>query len=341
MTRRKVSGWMGRLFTRRPLVSVILPSFNHAPFVAEAVGSVLGQSLRELELIVMDDASTDATPDIVASMQDPRLRLLRLEANRAVHPRNLALSLAQGRYVAFQNSDDVWHPDKIEKQVEAMEAGDAPSVCFTETALIGADSRPLTGSWADSIFQSAERPAEEWLRRFFDLGNCLAITSAMVRRADLLALGGFRASLIQLGDFDLWIRMAAIGHFRTLPETLTGYRILETNLSAPSTASAQRSQIELAQVLERYIASPILERLPDIFPDIPADTAPGARKIALALRAIASHGSGPALFADRTIASVLDSAQERAEAVAYHGTGFLHDFIARRGRSEFRIHPHA
>ena len=93
-----------------PLVSVILPSFNHAAFVGEAVQSVLDQTFRDLELIVVDDASSDETADVVASIHDPRLTLIRLSENRAVHARNLALSQARGQYVAFQNSDDIWVP---------------------------------------------------------------------------------------------------------------------------------------------------------------------------------------------------------------------------------------
>ena len=341
LRRKGPAAWMRKKLQRQPLVSVILPSFNHASYVAEAVASVLDQSMADLELIVVDDASTDDTPDIVAGFDDPRLRLLRMESNRAVHPRNLALSMARGRYVAFQNSDDVWLPGKLERQVEAMAAKNAPSVCFTQTALIGADGRPSAGSWAEDIFDFTERSSIEWLRHFFEIGNCLSIASAMLRRQDLVELGGFRASLVQVGDFDLWIRMAARGAFLTLPETLTLYRIHGANLSAPSPTAGPRALLELSQLFERYTASPILERLPEIFPDIPSEAGAGARKVCLALHALTKERGAVALFADRVIAAVLDDAQERADAVAHHGTAFIHDFIARRGRSEFRTLPHA
>jgi glycosyltransferase involved in cell wall biosynthesis len=328
---------MTKIFRRSPLVTVILPSFNHAPYVAAAVSSVLNQSLHELELIVVDDASTDETPDIVASFKDPRLKLLRLETNRAVHPRNLALSLAQGRYIAFQNSDDIWRPEKLAKQVAMMESADAPSICFTHTGLVGPDSLPATGTWLDGIFDFTDRPPAEWLRRFFDQGNCLSITSAMVRRKDLVALGGFRGSLIQLGDFDLWIRLAARGPFRCVPEELTLYRVTDGNLSGPAQGAQLRVEMELSQVLESYMASPILERLHEVFPDIPAEAPTGARKLSLARRANLRPGSAYPLFADRVIASILENPQERAEAVEHHGASFINEFIARRARSEFRI----
>jgi hypothetical protein len=90
-----------RFFSRKPLVSVILPSFNHATFVGEAVRSVLDQTFRDLELIVVDDGSSEGTADVVASVRDP-VCAHPFVRERAVHPHNLALSLARGRYVAFR-----------------------------------------------------------------------------------------------------------------------------------------------------------------------------------------------------------------------------------------------
>lgn len=221
-----------------------------------------------------------------------------------------------------------------------MEGRDRPSACFTRTDLVDAEGRPFVGDFAKNLLSHEEQPATGWLRRFFDIGNCLIISSAMVRRADLVSLGGFRASLVQLGDFDLWVRMAALGAFRILPEPLTLWRIVTTNLSYPSPVSQHRTQIELAQVLERYTAPPLLGMLDRIFPEIPGHASPGARRVALALRA-GERSGGFALFADRAIAAVLDDATARAEAVAHHGADFIADFLARRGRSEFRLHPDA
>ena len=96
----------------------------------------------------------------------------------------------------------------------------------------GACPRAVRGQMA--IFTTANRTAVSWLQHFFDVGNCLPLPSAIARRSDLIQLGAFRASLVQLGDFDLWIRLAALGEFFVLPEQLTKIRIIEgTNL--PST----------------------------------------------------------------------------------------------------------
>jgi glycosyltransferase involved in cell wall biosynthesis len=328
-----------RFFLRKPLVSVILPSFNHVDYISEAVQSVLDQTFRDLELIVVDDGSVDGTADVVASIRDPRLTLIRLSENRTLHPRNLALGRAKGKYVAFQNSDDIWVPGKLAAQLEVMESVNRYVACFTGVELINESGLPASGTWAEGIFTTLNREPREWLQHFFDLGNCLPLPSALARRFDLIESGAFRASLVQLGDFDLWIRLAALGRFFILHEQLTKVRIIKgINLSRPSPGGQRRSQIELATVLGRYIEAPILEQLNSIFPDLSKTLNPGARKVAVALRAWSQGGAAYALFADRTVAGVMESARERAEAVAVHGPKFIHIFLENRCKSEFIRH---
>lgn len=316
-----------------PAVSVIMASYNHESFVAKAVSTVLEQTFVDLELIVVDDGSSDATPDVVASIKDPRVTLIRMPVNRAVHPRNLGLTHARGRYVAIQNSDDEWLPEKLALQVSAMEADRNVSACFTAVTIIDEAGIPTTGTWADQLFITEELSQTGWLRRFFDIGNCVALPSAMVRRAQLNALGGFRASLIQLGDFDLWIRLAALGRLRWLPEAVTRLRIVDNaNLSAPSPIATRRSQLEHAIVWERYLEPPLLDIFGQVFGDVSEAKSAGARKVALAQRALDRYHSVGVRFADRAISTVLDNPEERAEAVAEHGTDFIQEFFARRGQ---------
>jgi glycosyltransferase involved in cell wall biosynthesis len=328
-----------KFFSRKPLVSVILPSFNHAEYIGEAVRSVLDQTFHDLELIVVDDGSKDGTADIIASIHDSRLTLIRLSENRVAHPRNLALHHAKGKYVAFQNSDDIWLPGKLASQLEAMGSANRYVVCFTAAEVVNESGLPTNDTWAEGIFTTINRGASEWLQHFFDVGNCLPLPSALVRRSDLVDSGAFRASLVQLGDFDLWIRLAARGRFLILPEQLTKIRIIEgTNLSRPSLAGLRRCKIELATVLERYIESPILEQLNTIFPELPRTIGPGAKKVALALRAWNRRNVAYALFADRAVAEVMESASERAQAVAAHGPEFIRIFFENRCNSEFIQH---
>jgi hypothetical protein len=255
-----------------------------------------------------------------------------------VHPRNLALGQARGRYVAFQNSDDTWVPGKLAAQLEVMEADRRCAACFTGVEIIDENGQSASSTWANGLFTTVDRSALHWLRHFFDVGNCLPLPSAMARRSELIKVGAFRASLVQLADFDLWIRLAALGEFHIVPEKLTNVRIIEgVNVSAPSVRTSRRSMIELATVLERYTQSPVLEHFDGVFPELPKASASGAKKVALALR-VWELGGPYSLFADRTIARVLEDPHERADAIAAHGVEFVHTFFARRGESEFIRH---
>ena len=315
-----------------PAVSVIMASYNHESFVAKAVSTVLEQTFGNLELIAVDDGSSDATPDVVASIKDARVKLIRLPVNRAVHPRNLALTHARGRYVAFQNSDDEWLPEKLALQVAVMDGEPNASACFTAVTIIDGAGQPATGTWADRLFITEELSQTGWLRRFFDVGNCVALPSAMVRRAQLATLGGFRASLIQVGDFDVWVRLAAYGRLRWLPAAVTRLRILDdTNLSAPNPIATRRSQLEHAIVCERYLEPSLLDMFDSVFGDVSGAKSAGARKVALAQRALDRHSNVGVMFAERAIASVLENPQERADAVAEHGADFIKEFFVRRG----------
>lgn len=106
-----------------PTVSVVIPAYNREATLGRAMDSVLAQTLADLELIVVDDASTDGTARVAAGYADPRVRLLRHDANRrAAAARNTGIRAARGRYVAFLDSDDAWFPDKLAVQVADLEA---------------------------------------------------------------------------------------------------------------------------------------------------------------------------------------------------------------------------
>ncbi len=323
----------------RPLVSVVLAACNHEPFIAEAVQSVLAQSFEDLELIVFDDASTDRTPDIVEAIKDDRLQLIRSPANRLQHGRNVALARCSGKYVAFQNSDDVWRKDKLFKQVSLLEARPELAACFSAVEIIGPDTRPAPGTFFEGMFSTENLAPEQWLQRFFELGNCLCITSAVVR-ADLLSgLGGFCESLVQLGDLDLWVRLAALGEFLVLDEQLTAMRFTSgQNLSRLEPPVLRRIMREYVRVLLRYAEAPLVDQLARVFPWIVAqDMTRLERTVALALDS-ALRSPMHALFAERVLEQALDNPADRTLVCARFGTRIVHDFLHLRTRIETVLH---
>lgn len=322
-----------KVLGRTPLVSVIMASYNHAPFVASAVETVLEQGIAGLEMIVVDDGSTDGTPEQVERIGDSRVRLVRLNDNRRSSPRNVALGLAKGRYVAFQNSDDEWCRGKLRAQLEFMEENPGFSACFTGVGIIDERGDTLAGSWAGGLFSTENRTRNRWLRQFFDHGNCLCISSVLVRRKQVEAVGRFRASLVQVADLDLWVRLAAQGEFHVDERPLTRFRVVgEKNASAPTEARMRRYVIEFADVLGRYARQPVLGLLGDVFGDVMPDNA-GGGSIPLAALARYAWTLGPShhLFADRALIDMLDDPAEREEVTGVFGAQLVHDFIRKRG----------
>lgn len=108
----------------KELVSIVMPAFNNEAFIGDSLRSVMAQTYRNWELLVVDDASTDRTAEIVESFRDPRIRLFRNGRNvGAALSRNRALREARGKWVAFLDSDDLWHPEKLARQIAFMESG--------------------------------------------------------------------------------------------------------------------------------------------------------------------------------------------------------------------------
>ena len=125
------------------LVSIIMPSYNTAPYIRETIQSVLDQTYQNWELIIVDDCSTDNTDEVVASIQDDRIRYLKNEKNSgAAVSRNRALREAKGRWIAFLDSDDLWMPEKLEKQISFMK-DHGYTLSYTEYEKIDEESKPL------------------------------------------------------------------------------------------------------------------------------------------------------------------------------------------------------
>jgi GT2 family glycosyltransferase len=208
-------------------VTVLLAVHNGGAYLREAVASVLGQTYRDFELLVVDDASTDGSPELVESFGDPRVRVLRLERNVGQVPAlNLGLREARGEIVVRQDADDVFRPRLIEVLLGALER--EPQV-------------GLVGSWTDLIdtrgnalgrIEGAIRDRPEyvyWTLRQYVL---IAHSGAAYRRDPVLELGGYDETMGPAEDKDLWRRLLLAGwDARIVPEALLAYRVHGEQLS--------------------------------------------------------------------------------------------------------------
>lgn len=241
----------------KPVISVIMATYNHAPFVGEAVSSVLEQTFANFEFLILDDGSTDSTPDRVRAFSDPRIRFTAWPRNRgACAAINTLLDACRGEYICLLNSDDRFLPNKLERQMLFLRSHPELSFCFTWAELIDDFGRPYVDDrhFYYGLFDQLPRTRQAWLRRFFWEGNCLCHPTIMARRKDYTLR--FDERLCKLPDLHMWVRLARRYELGMLPERLTQFRILpgERNASGKKADTLALIQLELPLILEEYLS---------------------------------------------------------------------------------------
>lgn len=214
-----------------PTVSVIMPVYNTAQYVGEAIRSVLDQTFRDLELIVVDDGSVDGSETVVRSFDDPRIRFERQSPNRGVsRTLNRALELARGTYIARHDSDDVSLPDRLRKQVTVLDADPAIGILGTYASTMTAAGDPFGAIEHHPITDAPIRFAQ-----FFD--SAFVSSTVVFRRALLDRTGGFDEVPERpvWDDYDMWSRLLRHTKAANIPEHLLRYRLLSTGLTGTTT----------------------------------------------------------------------------------------------------------
>lgn len=212
-----------------PLVSVIVGVYNKERFVGECLRSVLAQTYTNFELLVVDDAATDGSAERVQALGDPRIRLVRRSHNSGLPavPRNQAMRLAQGEYLAFLDSDDVWMSQKLARQVDFMQAHPDLLLSHTRCLVIDEQGRKLYERHA-----GVRLPEGDCLLPLLE--HCwISISSVMVRKAlvDRIGLFNERPALRAREDYDWLRRAAAETRVGLVDECLTAYRTAVDSLS--------------------------------------------------------------------------------------------------------------
>lgn len=228
-----------------PLVSVIVPSFNHARYLRECVDSVLAQDHPAVELIVVDDGSTDGSLDILKSYGD-RLYLLQQQGGRQARARNLALAVACGQLVAFLDSDDRWRAGRLAAAVAAFRAQPQAALVWADHAFIDDQGRPLGE-------QRWVAPGGDF-RRVLIAGNPICNATVTVRRDVLDRIGGFNEAAPRVCDGAAWTQIAARGHrFVHLPQVLLDYRLHGGNDSARFAPMTHDRDTALLAAAQAYV----------------------------------------------------------------------------------------
>lgn len=243
--------------TREPTVSVRFTSYNHGNFIAQSLLSVLGQTFQDFIVEITDDCSTDNSVEIIKSFADPRIHLVVPDHNRGVAATATeSLRRCIGKYTACMCSDDVWNPEKLQKQVSFLESHPEFDAVLTGVEIIDDDGKVIEDAVFSHLFSTTIRSKEEWLRHFFFEGNSLCMPSAMFRTDVYKALNGQNPTLSGLSDFDLWVRFSMEHEFYILPEKLTHFRLHEGNAneSGQNLESLRRVRLE-DQFIRRHFAN--------------------------------------------------------------------------------------
>ncbi len=199
-----------------PAVSVIIPTYNRAELVTRAIGSVLGQTFQDFEVLVVDDGSTDATEAVVGEVGDPRVRYLRQPHNQGVSAaRNRGMREARGPFIAFLDSDDEWFPEKLERQVECLRAAPA------DVGLVYTGVRSETGDGSAWSFRPEHRG--DVYPGILEANPIHSGSSVMIRRNVIRVAGFFDEEIPAIEDFEYWIRIARFHRFEVIPEPLVRY----------------------------------------------------------------------------------------------------------------------
>lgn len=200
-----------------PAVSVLMGVWNGAPQVREAVESILSQTMADLELIVVDDDSSDATPAILASFRDPRLQVIRRSRGGLTSALNAALRLSRAPLVARLDADDLALPERLERQLAFLSA-------HPDVGLLGTAAREVDASGGEVAIV---RPptGDAGIRRALIRRNPFVHSSVVMRRAAMEQAGGYDEAFPVAQDYDLWMRMSRVTRMANLPEHLVVRRL--------------------------------------------------------------------------------------------------------------------
>ena len=258
-----------------PKVTVVLTSYNHEKYIAQAIQSVLSQTFTDFELFIVDDGSSDNSQEIIKTFTDSRIKTFLFSENRG--PRETiqdVLKFVRGKYVAVHHSDDVWKADKLEKQIDFLEKNSEYAACFTLVEIIDETGKTYELSEQDnyySVFNQENRSREQWLHDLFFSGNCFCHPSVVLKYEKISyqeLYGVF--GLWQLPDYSAWIRLLFKHNLYILQERLTQFRLRrkkQENTSAERPDTVIRSEMELYRVLQEYRRLQDADEFLKIFPE--------------------------------------------------------------------------
>jgi len=233
-----------------PKVTVFIPTYNYGHFLGEAIQSVLDQTFQDWELIVVDDGSTDNTREVVAAFRDPRIHYVYQQNQGNPAARNNALRLARGEYVACLDADDMWFPEKLEKQVAQLDSlPPTVGLVYSDVYLFNNDDGAIIGR-----FLGGRRPPRG---KVFDAlldtdGWFISDTGSLIRREVFDRVGLYDERLLTHEDWEMWVRIASAYEVEALDEPLARCRRHGNNLGGRVEEMYQCGLAARRKIMESY-----------------------------------------------------------------------------------------
>jgi glycosyltransferase involved in cell wall biosynthesis len=246
-----------KFFKKSPKISVVLPSYNHGKFIAKAIESVLDQSFGDIELIIIDDLSNDESWEVIKKFNDKRIISIQNDRHSyaSMGVNEAIANIATGKYIAIHNSDDIWKQDKLAIQYNFLQNNLNIGAVFTDVNFIDGDELPLEISMLKKApnFSNINRNRHEWILYLIKNGNTFCHPSALIRKSCFKKVGLYKNNLLQLPDFDMWMRILMHFDIHVINQKLVNYRILKdmTNTSSPM----QRNDIRVANEFYNVFAN--------------------------------------------------------------------------------------
>jgi len=211
-----------------PRVSILLTCYNHRSYLAEALDSIRKQTFRDVEIIALDDGSTDGSREFLSAQTDLDQVIFNQQNLGTYATLNVGLRHAKGELIAIFNDDDLWHPEKLEKQVALLEQHPQVGLVHTDGSFIDGQGRVFEGAPLGFTFPKTE--TGDVVLALLDANKIIA-SAALVRRSCFDQLGGFNEGYFGSGDWEMWHRIAEKYEVGFVPEKLTFYRVHGANAS--------------------------------------------------------------------------------------------------------------
>jgi glycosyltransferase involved in cell wall biosynthesis len=233
---------------KEPAVSVILPTFNRANVLPRAMHSVLQQTFQDLELIIVDDGSSDNTREVVENIKDPRVKYLKHDKNAGLPAaRNTGLKEARGKFMAFQDDDDQWLDKRLQVQVPLLEGTDL------DTGVVYCDSIKMEHGKRSYLYSPSRSDKSGDLYHRFLMGNFVTVIAALVKKECFQKVGMFDERLPYFEDWDIWLRISKYYKFKYSEEPMVIVHFTEGSMTTDMDKMVQARKIMLEKHYDDFV----------------------------------------------------------------------------------------